>query len=157
MAGSGFITGATVGVTGSGITVSNVTVVSGTQITATLNIAANATTGAYNISVTTTGGTSNTAAFTVNGSNGLPTLTSVTPSSGARGTSVNVTLTGTNFTPASQVRLQGAGLTQTNIVVVSPTQITATYNISSTVATGPHNTWIVTSAGSSNILTFTVN
>jgi hypothetical protein len=156
LAGSGFIAGATVGVTGSGITVSNVTVVSGTQITATLNIAA-ATPGAYNISVTTTGGTSNTAAFTVNGASGLPTLTSIAPSSGARGTSVNVTLTGTNFTSTSQVRLQGGGLTQTNIVVVSSTQITATYNIASSVATGPHNTWVVTSAGSSNILTFTVN
>ncbi|HZD31548.1 MAG TPA: IPT/TIG domain-containing protein [Candidatus Angelobacter sp.] len=157
LTGSGFITGATVGTTGSGITVNNVVVASATQITATLNVAANATPGAYNVSVTTTGGTSNTAVFTVNAVNGLPTLTSVTPSSGARGTSVNVTLTGTNFTSASQVRLQGGGLTQTNIAVVSSTQITATYNISSSVATGPHNTWIVTSAGSSNILTFTVN
>jgi phosphatidylinositol-3-phosphatase len=157
LAGSGFIAGATVGVTGSGITVSNVTVASGTQITATLNIASGATLGAHNISVTTSGGTSNTATFTVNGASGLPTLTSVTPSSGARGTSVNVTLTGTNFTSASQVRLQGSGLTQTNIVVVSPTKITATYNISSGALTGAHNTWIVTSAGSSNILTFTVN
>ncbi len=156
LAGSGFITGATVGVTGSGITVSNVTVVSSTQITATLNIAAGATLGTYNISVTTSGGTSNTVAFTVNGASGLPTLTSVIPSSGARGTSVNVTLTGTNFTTGSQVRLQGNGLSQTNIVVVSPTQITATYNISSSVTIGAHNTWIVTSAGSSNILTFTV-
>jgi hypothetical protein len=157
LAGSGFIAGATVGVTGSGITVSNVTVASGTQITATLNIASGATLGAHNISVTTSGGTSNTATFTVNGASGLPTLTSVTPSSGARGTSVNVTLTGTNFTSASQVRLQGSGLTQTNIVVVSPTKITATYNISSGALTGAHNTWIVTSAGSSNILTFRVN
>ncbi len=157
LAGTNFIAGATVGVTGSGITVSNVAVVSGTQITATLTLAASATSGASSISVTTTGGTSNTVAFTVNAANGLPTLTSITPSSGARGTSVNVTLTGTNFTSASQVRLQGLGLTQTNIVVVSSTQITATYNISSSVATGPHNTWVVTSAGSSNILTFTVN
>ncbi len=157
LAGTNFIAGATVGVAGSGITASNVSVASSTQITATLNIAANAAPGAYPVSVTTTGGTSNTAAFTVTGASSLPTLTSVTPSSGARGTSVNVTLTGTNFTSASSVRLQGVGLTQTNIVVVSPTQITATYNISSSVATGPHNTWVVTGAGSSNILTFTVN
>jgi hypothetical protein len=68
-----------------------------------------------------------------------------------------VTLTGTNFIAGSQIRLVGAGLSQTNIVVVSPTQITATYTISPSVAVGPHNTWVVTSAGSSNILTFTVN
>jgi hypothetical protein len=157
LAGSGFIAGATVGATGSGITVSNVQVASSTQITATLTLAANATLGPSSISVTTSGGTSNTVPFTVNAASGAPTLTSVTPASGARGTSVNVTLTGTNFTTASQVRLQGAGLTQTNIVVVSPTQITATYNISTTVQTGPHNTWVVTAAGSSNVLTFTVN
>jgi hypothetical protein len=157
LAGSGFITGATVGVTGSGVTASSVTVASSTQITATLNIASTATPGPYNVSVTTAGGTSNTAAFIVNGASAAPTLASVTPSSGARGTQVNVTLNGTNFTAASQVRLQGGGLTQTNIVVVSPTQITATYNISSSALTGPHNTWIVTSAGSSNMLTFTVN
>ena len=39
---------------------------------------------------------------------------------------------------------------------MSPTQITATYNISSSATIGPHNTWVVTSAGSSNMLTFTV-
>ena len=156
LTGTGFVAPLTVNSSGSGITVSNVSVVSSTQATATFNIAANAGVGQHNVSVTTTAGTSGTRPFTVIAA-GLPTLTSVAPSSGARGTSVNVTLTGTNFTPASQVRLQGGGLTQTNIVVVSPTQITATYNISLSTTIGAHNTWIVTNAGSSNMLTFTVN
>jgi|GEM_PF-764540 len=156
LTGTGFVSPLTVN-SGSGISVSNVVVVSSTQATATFSIAANATTGGSNVSVGTSGGTSNSVVFTVNGASNLPTLTSVSPSGGARGTSVNVTLTGTNFTSASQVRLQGGGLTQTNIVVVSPTQITATYNISPSVALGAHNTWVVTASGSSNILTFTVN
>ena len=155
LTGTGFVAPLTVNASGSGITASNVVVVSSTQATATLAIAANASVGQRNVSVTTSAGTSNTTPFTVSAA-GAPTLTSVAPSSGAQGTSVNVTLTGTNFTTGSQVRLQGSGLTQTNIVVVSPTQITATYNISSNAAIGAHNTWVVTSAGSSNMLTFTV-
>ncbi len=155
LTGSGFVAPLSVN-GGSGITISNVSVVSSTSATATFAIAAAAATGARNISVTTTAGTSGAATFTVNAPGGLPTLTSIAPASGALGTSVNVTLTGTNFTSASQVRLQGTGLTQTNIVVVSPTQITATYSISSSVALGAHNTWVVTSAGSSSMLTFTV-
>ena len=156
LTGTNFIAGATVAVTGSGITVSNVAVVSGTQITATLTIAAGATAGARNVSVATTAGTSGTVPFTVGTASGVPTLASIAPSSGALGTSVDVTLTGTNFTSGSRVGLQGVGLKQTNIVVVSPTQITATFIISASAAIGPHNTTVATSAGTSNIVSFTV-
>src|SRR5579864_1868619 len=57
LTGTNLITGATIGVSGAGITVSNTTV-AGTQITATFTIAANAATGAQNVTVTTSGGTS---------------------------------------------------------------------------------------------------
>jgi hypothetical protein len=139
------------------VTASNVVVVSSTQITATLTIAASAATGVYNVTVMTSGGTSSAQPFSVTAPSGLPTLSSISPASGSLNTSVNVTLTGTNYDASSQVRLQGAGLHQTNIVVVSPTQITATFTIDPTVSTGPHNCYVVTAAGSSNILPFTVN
>ena len=83
LTGKGFVAPLTVNVGGSGITVSNVSVVSSTQVTATFNIAANAGTGGHNVSVTTAAGTSGTTPFTVSAASGLPTLTSVTPSSGA--------------------------------------------------------------------------
>ncbi|MCU1261835.1 MAG: cell surface receptor domain protein, partial [Bryobacterales bacterium] len=85
------------------------------------------------------------------------TLSSMTPSSGTRGTVVNVTLTGTNFTPQTTVRLPGEGAAHSNVVVVSPTQITVTFTLSSTAATGAHNVYVVTSTGNSNFLPFTVN
>ncbi|HKD06970.1 MAG TPA: hypothetical protein VKB79_13790 [Bryobacteraceae bacterium] len=86
----------------------------------------------------------------------LPTLASISPPSGYPGTAVSVTLKGANFTAQSGVRLAGGGAAQGNVVVVDSTTITATFTLSSSVATGPHNVYIVTSAGSSNILPFTV-
>src|SRR6202171_2918350 len=49
--GTNFASGATIGLSGTGITVSNTTVVSGTSITATFTIASNAPTGAQNVTV----------------------------------------------------------------------------------------------------------
>ena len=110
-----------------GITVSNTTVVSATQITATFTIAGNAATGAQNVTVTTSGGTSGAQAFTVNLA--PPTLTSISPNSGVQGQGVAVTLTGTNFVAGATIGVSGAGITVSNTTVVSATQITATFAI----------------------------
>ncbi len=155
--GTNIVSPATVNVSGTGITVSNTIVVSSSQMTATLTIAASVGVGQYNVSVTTGGGTSASLPFTVTARSGVPVLTSINPSSATQGSSVNVTLTGTNFTPQSGVRLAGAGAAQGNVVVVSSTQITATFTFSTTAATGPHNIYVVTAAGNSNVLSFTVN
>src|SRR5216684_963955 len=109
--GTNFVTGATVTFGGTGAT--NVVVVSATQITATT--AAHAA-GAVNVVVTNpdtqTGTLTNGFTYT---SASAPTVTSVSPSSGAAAGGTAVTITGTNF-------VTGA----TNVVVVSATQITAT-------------------------------
>ena len=65
--GSAFASGASVG-TGAGITVSNVTFVSSTQLTATFNIASDATAGTRDVTVINPGGAGSTLvkAFTVN-------------------------------------------------------------------------------------------
>ncbi len=65
LTGTNFLTGATVGVSGNGVTASNVTVVNATTITATFSITSTATTGAHNVTVTTTGGTTSPVVFTV--------------------------------------------------------------------------------------------
>ena len=158
LTGTNFVAPLTVNIGGTGITVSNVVVVSSTSVTANLAVATSAGVGQYNVSVTTSAGTSGNVSFSVTAAGSMvPTLTSITPSSGSPGTSVNVTLTGTNFTPQAGVRLAGAGAAQGNVVVVNATTITATFTLSSTVATGPHNVYVVTSAGNSNIVPFTVN
>src|SRR5579872_597211 len=65
LTGTNFATGATIGISGTGITQSGATLVSSTQITATFAIAANATPGAQNITVTSGGNTTLPRVFTV--------------------------------------------------------------------------------------------
>jgi hypothetical protein len=75
LTGTNFVSGATVNFNGSGITAANVTVVSSTSITATLQISATAPLGPQNVSVATSGGTSQgNVTFTVTG--GSPAITS---------------------------------------------------------------------------------
>ena len=142
LTGTNFVAGATIGVSGAGITVSNTTVASATQITATFAIAANAATGAQNVTVTTSGGTSGAQPFTVNLA--PPTLTSISPNSGAQGQSVPVTLTGTNFVAGAAIGVSGAGITVSNTTVLSATQITATFAIAANAATGAQNITVTT-------------
>jgi hypothetical protein len=153
LSGSNFVPGAAV-TTPAGITVSNVAVVSASQITATFTIAVNAPLGAGNVTVTTSGGASGAVAFTINPP--PPSLGSVTPPSGAVGTSVGVTLTGANFLSGAVVNT-GTGVNASNIVVVSATQINATLTIAANAPFGPGNITVTTSGGTSGAVTFTVN
>ena len=156
LAGSNFQSGATVAVSGTGVSVTGVTVVSSTQITATFVIAATAATGAHSVTVTTGAGTSAPQSFTVNTPPAKPTLTSLTPNAAPRGATVNVTLTGTNFTSPATVAVQGGATSVSNVVVVNSTTITATFHVSSSATRRSRNTTVTTSAGTSNALPFTV-
>ena len=90
LTGTSFTTGATINVSGALITVSNTTVTSSTQITATFAIAANAVLGAVNISVTSSGMTTSAVTFTI----GPPlTVSSVIPTNGATGVLTDQVLT----------------------------------------------------------------
>ena len=140
-----------------GIVVSNLTVVSDTQVTATFAIATTATTGARTISVTTPNGTSNTVSFTVQNPP-APTLSVINPNTGVRGNNVTVTLTGTNFTTngTTVAFTTGTGITVTGTTVVSSTTITATFVIGSGAGLGGHNVRVTTPGGNSGTLPFTV-
>ena len=119
-------TGATA-VSFNSIAASSFTVNSATQITAT--VAASSTTGA--VRVTTGGGTATSSTnFTVIPS--IPTITSFTPTTGPAGTVV--TITGTNFTGATLVKINTASAAYT---VNSATQITATVAAGTPIGTGP--------------------
>jgi subtilase family serine protease len=126
LTGTNFIAGASIIISGSGVTPSGLTVVSGTKITATFSIDSGATPGGYTVSVTTTNGNSGSVTFTV--LNLTPTLTSISPSSGAPGASVPVTLTGTNFISGATLNISGSGVSYSGLSVVSSTQIKATGN-----------------------------
>jgi hypothetical protein len=133
------------------ITVSNINVVSDTTVTVTFTISAGAARTARNVTVTTPGGTSNAVTFTVV----APVLTSVTPNTGSRNSSVPVTIAGSGFTAATGVTVS-AGITVSAFTVVSDTQITATFNIPSGTALGNHNVTVVVPGGNTGTLPFTV-
>jgi GT2 family glycosyltransferase len=86
-----------------GITVTNQDNVSNTEITADFVIASNATTGVVQVSVTNEGGgiTSNSVGFTINPA-ASPVITEIDPPQGALiGTTVALTIGGTNFNNAT--------------------------------------------------------
>jgi hypothetical protein len=110
--GTGFVTGATATVGGAARSVS---FVSATQLDVSIQAADVAAVGAVNIQVTdptpcvSTGCVSNTMALAVTAPPAAPSLTSITPNSGAAGgASFTLTATGTNFVPTSVVRVNGS-------------------------------------------------
>lgn len=87
---------------------------------------------------------------------GTPGLTSITPNAGAPGTTVAITLTGTNLTGATAINLSGTGITVTNIVVINDTTVTANFVIASGTSSGIQNVTIIAPAGTSNSVAFNV-
>ena len=92
-----------------------------------------------------------------------PTVVSITPSSGARGSTVSITrLAGTGFQQGASVKLQRSGSTDipaTGVSVVSPTQIACQFALPPTAATGTWNVVVTNPDGRSGSLAggFTVN
>jgi hypothetical protein len=165
LAGTGFLTGVTVKLTKSGQTDINgtsVTRASATKITCTFNLTG-AATGPWNVVVTNPDGQSATlpSGFTI--AYPAPTITSITPNSGSRGTTVNITnLAGTGFRTGATVNLTRSGQTTisgTSVTVVSSTKITCTFTIPTTAATGRWNVVVTNSDGKSATLSngFTIN
>ncbi len=157
LTGQNFIPGSTaVLASGTGLTVSSVTVTGPNTLLANFTIDASAT-GSRSITVTTAMGTSSSLTFTIN-TLVAPTLTSISPAAGSEGTYVPVTLTGTNFIPgATTVVVNGLGVTPAQVSANSSTSITATLLIaSSETPQGLRNVYVMTAAGTSGNIAFTV-
>ncbi|MEU5208658.1 IPT/TIG domain-containing protein [Streptomyces sp. NPDC020742] len=120
------------------------TVVSDTQISAV----APAGTGTVQVTVVTPGGTSNGVTFTYVAAP-VPSLSSITPNSGATTGGTAVTLTGTGLSGATAVRF--GSTPATSFTVVSDTQITAV----APPGTGTVQVTVTTPGGTSNGLSFT--
>jgi subtilisin family serine protease len=139
----------------SGITVTGIQSTS-TQVTCSVAIASSASTGSRSVTVTTAGGTSGALTFTVNQAILTPQITSLSPNSGAQGTTLNLTITGTNLDGATAVNFgSGSGITAAGIQSTS-TQVTCSVTISSGITAGARSVTVVTPGGTSNSLTFTV-
>ena len=135
--GTNFVSGAKVEIgQGSGagptaIAATSVTVVSPTEITAVTG--GRAKPGTFNLYVTTTTGGVSTASSADNFTyvrTPVPTVSAVSPNSGPGTGGTPITITGTGFVSGATVSIgQGGGaptgITATDVVVVSPTEITA--------------------------------
>jgi hypothetical protein len=88
-----------------------------------------------------------------------PTLSSIAPVSGARNTTVAVTLKGTNFiSGGTSVFVGGTLVTVSSVTVTGPDTLVANFTIASGATTGARNVTVTTSAGTSPVpVTFTVN
>ncbi|MGW8552679.1 IPT/TIG domain-containing protein [Streptomyces tubercidicus] len=115
-----------------------------TQITA---IAPAGPPSSVNVTVTTAGGTSNALTYTYIAAP-VPTLTSLSPTSGPTPGGNTVTLNGTNLTGATTVLF---GPSPATILTNTATQITVT----APPGTGPVNVTVTTAGGTSNALTYT--
>jgi len=145
--GSGFVSGSTVAFgTGAGSAATSVVVVDSTTITAAApaHIA-----GVVDVTVTTAAGTSLTTGSGNDYAYGEPTITSLSPVGGPVTGGTSVTITGTGFVPGATVAFgTGIGSAGTDVVVVSPTQITVT---SPSHAMGMVEVTVTTPGGKSSI------
>ncbi len=154
LTGTNFAAGASLVVSGAGVTAGSVTVVDATRITAALTIAANATLGTYTIAVKAGLAASAAQQFTVTTT--VLAINTLTPATGLQGTTVPVTLAGTNFASGAAVQVSGTGVTAQNIVVTNSGQLTANLVIDPTAAVGARSLTIRVGATTSAAATFTV-
>src|SRR2546427_5044003 len=80
----------------------------------------------------------------------VPTIASVSPSSGAPGASLTVSVTGTNFQAGASASV-GAGVTVTSTTVVSSTQLSVALAVATTAALGPRDATVSHPDGQSAI------
>ena len=85
----------------------------------------------------------------------VPTLTSISPSSGGQHSTVTVTLTGTNLAGATAINGLPSGVTYT-ITGTTATTVTATFTIATTAGKVTYNLSVTAPGGTSNTVTFTV-
>jgi uncharacterized repeat protein (TIGR01451 family) len=113
------------------------------------------------VSVATPAGVtdSNTANNTATDTTGFVKISSISPTSGSRGSVVPVTITGTNLTGATGVTMSGNGVTCSGVAANGAgTSVTGSCSISSNASTGIRTVTVATPAGNSlGAVTFRVN
>jgi hypothetical protein len=123
-----------VSVSGTGVTVKSVSFIDAFDLTVTLAVASNATTGARDVSVTNPGAAAGTCTGCLTIDPG-PVVTSVVPSTGVHGTTIPVQILGSNFVNGAKVKFK-KGITVTSHTFISSGQINATIQISSSAKLG---------------------
>jgi hypothetical protein len=154
-----FAAGASVANLGAGVTVNGVTVSSPMSAVANVTVDPGAAVGFRDVTVTTGG---EVARETVNGpllvtaaTPAIPRLTSASPSSGLRGSTVDVVLRGADTAFASGTSLAsvtGAGVQVLSTTVTSPTAVVARLRIAGDAPLGFRDVRVTTAAQSAALL-----
>ncbi len=154
--GRNFVVGSTQVAATAGLAGAGVTAASATSITENVLITPSAPLGDAEFSVTTGAVHSDPLVFTVLPP--APTLTDVTPGAGARGATVAVTLTGTNFIPgATTVSVNGIGVVTNTVAVTSGTSLTLNIVIAADATLGVDPIRVTTVGGASGTQPFIVD
>ena len=155
LTGSNFTGTTAVNVTGNGVTVNSFSVTNDTTIVATISVTPGASTTSRSVTVVTPTGTSGPVALAVVNP-AAPTLASITPATGARGSTVTVTLTGTSLASAFSVTVSGGRINEGIPVVIDDSHVTVTLAIAGNAAVGTRTVRLMNATGNSNTVNFTV-
>jgi hypothetical protein len=134
--GTGFASGSTVTFSGAGITVKSVVFTSASLLTVKVSVASDAPAGPGSVSVTVPGNSPSTCSgcFTVNAG---PAVTSVSPTSVARGQATTVDILGSTFNSGVTVTISGTGVTVGTVTRVDATHLRVVLTVAATATTGP--------------------
>lgn len=138
---------------GSGITVNSRTVNSPVRITANVTVTPDAVLGFRDVTVTTPLGASTTEEATGVGAINIvepvatPTLISITPSSGGQGSTLDVSISGsnTNFVNGTSIANFGAGITVNSTTVINSTRAIANITVQNEAVIGFRDVIVTTS------------
>jgi hypothetical protein len=139
--GQGFVSGAAVSVSGSGVTVNSTSFTSAQKLIAKLTVASGAALGQRDVTVTNPGGASDTCNGCLTIQLG-PSPTGVAPPSGARGTTLSVVVSGSGFAPGATAKF-GAGITVNSTSFVDSSHLSVNLTIAPGATTGTRNVTVV--------------
>jgi len=139
-----------------GISVSGISP-SASQVTALITVSTGAATGPRQLSVQTSAGVSNPLNFDIlSASATIPQLTSVIPSSIETGHQQSITITGTNLAEVTSVVFSPSDGLGNTILSVGSTEISTVVNAWSDASVGVRQLSVLSPAGASNSLPFSV-
>ncbi|MFC1979198.1 FG-GAP repeat protein, partial [Chloroflexota bacterium] len=132
-----------------GVTVNSYTLQSPFTISGNLTVGETADLGQRNVQVITLSGTFTQTAPTFGVEAGLLDITSLSPTSGTRGETINCTVTGKNLDLVDNVNdiNFGSGITVNSYTVNSPTSLTSNFTIAGNAELGQRTVRVITLSG----------
>ena len=146
LTGSGFSGTPSVFVSSTDVTVNSVKVVSPTTLSVSVTAGALADIGPRGITVIEPGPTADTCTNCLNVTS-TPTVTAVSPKAVGQQAALDLSLTGTGFTPTTKVSFSAAGITGSSLKYLSPTSVEVWTTVTGTAPVGTSDVTVTTPDG----------